>query len=68
LRVKRDGLAAVVVELLMGLLGFQAAIQRDYPVMFGTLYLFTLVGLLLQIVGDLLYTVVDPRIDFEARG
>jgi microcin C transport system permease protein len=65
--------SALLVEIIfsldgMGLLGFQAAIQRDYPVMFGTLYLFTLVGLLLQIVGDLLYTVVDPRIDFEARG
>jgi microcin C transport system permease protein len=51
----------------LGLLGFQAAVQRDYPVMFGTLYIFTLLALLLQIVGDLLYTVVDPRIDFEAR-
>ena len=51
----------------LGLLGFQAAIQRDYPVMFGTLYLFTLLGLVMQIVGDLMYTVVDPRIDFEAR-
>jgi microcin C transport system permease protein len=51
----------------LGLLGFQAAIQRDYPVMFGTLYIFTLLGLLLQIVGDTLYTLVDPRIDFEAR-
>jgi microcin C transport system permease protein len=52
----------------LGLLGFQAAIQRDYPVMFGTLYIFTLLGLLLQIVGDTLYTLVDPRINFEARG
>jgi microcin C transport system permease protein len=48
----------------IGLLGFQSVVQRDYPVMFGTLYIFTLLGLLLQIVGDLLYTVVDPRIDF----
>ncbi len=51
----------------LGQLGFQAAIQRDYPVMFGTLYIFTLLGLLMQILGDVLYTVVDPRIDFEAR-
>ena len=51
-----------------GLLGFESAIRRDYPVMFGTLYIFTLIGLLMQIVGDLMYTVVDPRIDFEARG
>ncbi|MBV9248658.1 MAG: microcin C ABC transporter permease YejB [Acetobacteraceae bacterium] len=65
--------SAVLVEIIfsldgLGLLGFQAAIQRDYPVMFGTLYIFTLVGLLMQIVGDLLYTVVDPRIDFGTRG
>ncbi|MBN8873891.1 MAG: microcin C ABC transporter permease YejB [Rhodospirillales bacterium] len=65
--------SALLVEIVfsldgLGLLGFQAAIQRDYPVMFGTLYIFTLLGLLMQIVGDMLYTVVDPRIDFEARG
>jgi microcin C transport system permease protein len=51
----------------LGLLGFEAAINRDYPVMFGTLYFFGLVGLIMGIVGDLIYTVVDPRIDFEAR-
>jgi len=51
----------------LGLLGFEAAINRDYPVMFGTLYFFTLIGLLLGIVGDLMYVVIDPRIDFEAR-
>ena len=65
--------SALLVEIVfsldgLGLLGFQSAIQRDYPVMFGTLYIFTLLGLLMQIVGDTLYTVVDPRIDFEARG
>jgi len=65
--------SALLVEIIfsldgIGLLGFQAAIQRDYPIMFGTLYIFTLAGLLLQILGDLLYTVVDPRIDFEGRG
>jgi len=65
--------SALLVEIVfsldgIGLLGFQSAIQRDYPVMFGTLYIFTLLGLLMQIVGDTLYTVVDPRIDFEARG
>ena len=52
----------------LGLLGFEAAINRDYPVMFGTLYIFTLLGLLIKLVSDLTYTVVDPRIDFEARG
>ncbi len=65
--------SALLVEIVfsldgLGLLGFDAAIQRDYPVMFGTLYIFTLVGLVLQIIGDLMYTVVDPRIDFERRG
>src|SRR5271166_357473 len=64
--------SALLVEIIfsldgLGLLGFESAIQRDYPVMFGTLYMFTLLGLLMQIVCDLLYTVVDPRIDFEAR-
>ena len=51
----------------LGLLGFEAAIRRDYPVMFGTLYIFTLLGLLMQIASDFTYTLVDPRIDFEAR-
>ena len=51
----------------LGLLGFEAAINRDYPVMFGTLFFFTLLGLVLNIVGDVMYTVIDPRIDFEAR-
>ena len=64
--------SALLVEIVfsldgLGLLGFQSAIQRDYPVMFGTLYMFTLIGLLLQIVGDMMYTLVDPRIDFSAR-
>ena len=52
----------------MGLLGFEAAINRDYPVMFGTLYFFTLLGLVMNLIGDLMYVAVDPRIDFEARG
>jgi len=51
----------------LGLLGFEAAINRDYPVMFGTLYFFTLLGLLLNLIGDIAYHLVDPRIDFEAR-
>ena len=51
----------------LGLLGFESAIRRDYPVMFATLYIFTLLGLVMQIIGDVMYTVVDPRIDFEAR-
>lgn len=51
----------------LGLLGYEAAITRDYPIMFATLYFFTLLGLIMQLVGDLSYTVIDPRIDFEAR-
>ena len=51
----------------LGLLGFESAISRDYPVMFATLYFFTLLGLVLNIIGDLTYTAVDPRIDFEKR-
>ena len=51
----------------LGLLGYEAAIGRDYPVMFATLYFFTLLGLVMQLVGDLAYTLVDRRIDFESR-
>ncbi|MCK8786800.1 microcin C ABC transporter permease YejB [Roseomonas sp. NAR14] len=63
---------ALLVEIVfsldgLGLLGFDAAIRRDYPIMFATLYIFTLLGLVMQIVGDMMYTVVDPRIDFESR-
>ena len=64
--------ASVLIEIIfsldgLGLLGFEAAFNRDYPLMFGTLYFFSLLGLLLNLVGDLMYTVIDPRIDFEAR-
>jgi microcin C transport system permease protein len=52
----------------LGQLGWEAAINRDYPVMFATLYVFTLMGLVMKIVGDLTYTLVDPRIDFAGRG
>jgi microcin C transport system permease protein len=51
----------------LGLLGFEAVINRDYPIIFGTLFFFSLLGLLMNIVGDVMYTVIDPRIDFEAR-
>jgi microcin C transport system permease protein len=51
----------------LGLLGFEAAFARDYPVMFGTLFFFSLLGLGLNLVGDLMYMVIDPRIDFESR-
>src|SRR5262252_1592052 len=63
---------ALLVEVIfsldgLGLLGFESAINRDYPVMFGSLYFFTLLGLVLNLVGDLMYVVTDPRIDFESR-
>jgi len=51
----------------LGLLGFEAAFNRDYPVMFATLYFFSLLGLVMNLVGDLMYTIIDPRIDFESR-
>ncbi|WP_134679963.1 microcin C ABC transporter permease YejB [Paracoccus ravus] len=51
----------------LGRLGFEAAVQRDYPVIFGTLYVFGLLGLLVGILSDLMYVFVDPRIDFERR-
>ncbi|MHA6344567.1 microcin C ABC transporter permease YejB [Roseivivax sp. CAU 1761] len=51
----------------LGRLGFEAAVQRDYPVIFGTLYLFGLIGLVVNILSDLMYVLIDPRIDFEKR-
>jgi microcin C transport system permease protein len=51
----------------LGLLGFESTINRDYPVMFATLYIFTLAGLVIKLISDLTYMLVDPRIDFETR-
>ena len=51
----------------VGLLGYQATLDRDYPVVFGTLYVFSLIGLVLNLISDLMYHLVDPRIDFESR-
>jgi len=51
----------------LGLLSFEAAINRDYPVMLGALFVFSLLGLLANLLGDILYVMVDPRIDFEKR-
>jgi len=51
----------------LGLLGFEAAMNRDYPVIFGTLYIFTLMGLILKLISDITYVLVDPRIDFDSR-
>lgn len=51
----------------LGLLGYESILNRDYPVFFGTLYIFTLLGLLVKIISDMTYVLVDPRIDFEGR-
>lgn len=64
--------SSVIIETIfslngLGLLGFEAVMQRDYPVMFGTLYISTLLGLVLGLISDLMYTIIDPRIDFEKR-
>jgi len=63
---------AMLIEVIfslngLGLLSFEAVLQRDYPIMFGTLYFFTLLGLLLNIIGDVTYMFVDPRIHFESQ-
>lgn len=64
--------ASLIIEVIfsldgLGRLGFEAAIKRDYPVLFGTLYVFSLMGLLMAIISDLMYVWIDPRIDFETR-
>ncbi|MCT4577001.1 MULTISPECIES: microcin C ABC transporter permease YejB [Donghicola] len=63
---------SLIIETLfsldgLGRLGFEAAVARDYPVIFGTLFVFGLIGLVVGILSDLMYVVVDPRIDFERR-
>jgi len=51
----------------LGLLGYEAALSRDYPVIFATLFFFSLLGLVMGIIGDIMYSIIDPRIDFESR-
>ncbi|MBO38180.1 MAG: microcin ABC transporter permease [Rhodospirillaceae bacterium] len=63
---------ALLIEIIfsldgLGLLGFEAVIKRDYPIMFASLFFFTLLGLVMKLIGDLTYMLIDPRIDFEAR-
>ncbi|PIE08220.1 MAG: microcin ABC transporter permease [Rhodobacterales bacterium] len=63
---------SVIIETIfsldgLGRLGFEAAVARDYPIMFGTLFVFGLMGLLVNILSDLMYVFIDPRIDFERR-
>lgn len=65
--------SALLIEIIfslngLGLLGYEAVVNRDYPIMFGTLYIFTLIGLVFNLIGDITYMLVDPRIDFERRG
>jgi microcin C transport system permease protein len=64
---------ALLIEVIfsldgLGLLGYEAAINRDYPIIFATVYVFTLMGLVLRLIGDLSYMLIDPRIDFATRG
>ena len=63
---------SLIIETLfsldgLGRLGFEAAVARDYPVVFGTLFAFSLIGLVVGIITDITYFFIDPRIDFEAR-
>jgi microcin C transport system permease protein len=63
---------ALMIEIIfsldgLGLLGFEAALKRDYPVMFASLYFFGLLGLVMQLISDMMYVAIDPRIDFESR-
>lgn len=63
---------SVLIEVIfsldgMGLLAFQAILDRDYPVMFGSLFIFSLLALVLSLITDIIYTLIDPRIDFEKR-
>jgi len=63
---------AMLIEVIfsldgLGLLSFESVISRDYPVIFGSLYIFTLVGLVLKLISDVTYTLIDPRITFEGQ-
>ena len=64
--------ASLLIEVIfsldgLGLLGFESILNRDYPVLFGTLFIFTLLSLLIKLLSDMVYILVDPRIDFESR-
>ena len=61
---------AMLIEIIfsldgLGLLGYEAVLSRDYPIMFATLYFFTLIGLVIGIISDVIYKLVDPRISFD---
>ena len=51
----------------LGYLGFESVLRRDYPVVFATLYIFSLLGLVVGLISDLMYMWIDPRIDFDSR-
>lgn len=64
--------SSMLIEIIfsldgLGLLGFESVVNRDYPIVFGTLYCFSLLGLIMNLVGDVMYMIIDPRIDFERR-
>ncbi|HLQ20029.1 MAG TPA: microcin C ABC transporter permease YejB [Tabrizicola sp.] len=64
--------SSLIIEVIfsldgLGQLGFKSAVERDYPVIFGTLFAFGLIGLIVGIISDLMYVLVDPRIDFDRR-
>lgn len=63
---------ALLIEIIfsldgLGLLGFESILNRDYPVIFATLYIYTLIGLVFNLIGDILYVLIDPRINFESQ-
>ncbi len=63
---------ALLIEVIfsldgLGLLGFESVLSRDYPVIFGTLFIFALISLVMNLISDITYTLIDPRIDFESR-
>jgi microcin C transport system permease protein len=65
--------SALLIEVIfslngLGLLGFEAVLDRDYPIIFGTLYIYTLIGIAMNLVRDITFTLIDPRIDFATRG
>jgi microcin C transport system permease protein len=65
--------SSLLIEIIfsldgLGLLGYESVLNRDYPIVFGTIYIYTLIGLIATLLRDITYMLVDPRIDFETRG
>jgi microcin C transport system permease protein len=64
--------SSMLIEIIfsldgLGLLSYESAVSRDYPLIFASVYIFTLLGLISNIISDLAYRLIDPRIDFESR-